>query len=372
MQAEPVQAKRSFRAHAEVAIAEPERLIERVFEHFAGHDAEIAPIERGSSATFFFGQVSMKARPNGLVMEVVADDEVALSRMKSLAAGHLIEFVDGERPRFAWTGDGADATAFPNFREMTVERIIDVTPHMRRITLSGKDLERYVTHGQHLKLFVPPEGIAKPEWPVPGEDGLAVWPADDMRPKVRTFTARSVDLDAGTVDVDFALHGDHGVGSNWALNTRPGDLVGVRGPVGLPVPKADWYLLVGDETALPGIARTLESLPTSAKGMAIIEVSDEREQQPIRYDADIELRWLHRNGAEAGTTALLADAVRAVEMPPAGTRIHAMAGVEYAAFKTIRHYWRDELKLNKKDVLPVAYWRRGHAEGEAVPDDEED
>jgi hypothetical protein len=155
-------------------------------------------------------------------------------------------------------------------------------------------------------------------------------------------------------------------------NARPGDLVGVRGPVGRPLPAADRYLLVGDETALPVIARTLEALPTSAKGVAIIEVADASEQQPIRFAAGVELRWLHRSGAEPGTTSLLVDAVRGVEMPAGGIRIHAMAGVEYTAFKAIRRYWRDELKLDKKDVPPVAYWRRGHSEGEVAPDDEKD
>lgn len=372
MQAEPADAKRSFQAQADVSLADPERVIERVFEHFAGHDAEITPIEHGSSANFFFGNLFMKTRPQGVTMGVSAEDEFGLSYMKWFAAEHLLEFVGGERPRFAWTGDGIGLSQFPNFREMTVERIADVTPHMRRITLSGNDLDRYVTGGQHLKLFVPPKGIGKPEWPVPGEDGLPIWPAGDRRPTVRTYTVRNLDLDTGTVNVDFVLHGDHGVGSRWALDARPGDLIAIRGPVGRPVPEADWYLLVGDETALPVIARTLESLPASAKGFAFIEVADESERQPIRYDCGVELHWLHRNGAEPGTTSLLVDAMRTVEMPPAGTRIHAMAGVEYTAFKAIRHYWLDELHLNRKDVLPVAYWRRGVAEGKSVPGDEKD
>jgi NADPH-dependent ferric siderophore reductase len=372
MQTKSAETKRSFQAQAEVKIADPEHVIAQVFEHYAEHDAEIVPIKGGSSASFYLGEVSMQAGPNNIVMNVKADDETGLAFMKSLAASHLVEFAEGERPRFAWTGDGVGLSQFPNFREMTVERIIDVTPRMRRITLSGSDLGRYATHGPHLMLFVPPGGSAMPEWPVPGEDGLPIWPADDRRPHVRSYTVRSLDLAAGTIDVDFVLHGDHGVGSRWALNARPGDIIGARGPTGRRRPEADWYLLVGDETALPVIARTLESLPANAKGVAIIEVSEESEQQPFKFNADIEIRWLHRNGAEPGTTSLLVDAVRAVEMPPTSTRIHAMAGVEYTAFKAIRRYWRDELKLDRKDVLPVAYWRRGRAQGEATPDDEDD
>lgn len=76
------------------------------------------------------------------------------------------------------------------------------------------------------------------------------------------------------------LHGDHDLGSRWALNARPGGVIGVRGPTGRRRPQVTWYLLVGDETALPVIARTLESLPTAAKGFAFIEVADESGQQP--------------------------------------------------------------------------------------------
>ncbi len=372
MQAEPAQAKLSFQSQAEVPVADPERIIEQVFEHFVGHDATITAIPGGHSAEFFFGEASMQVVTDRLVMKVKATDDAWLAYMKQFLAGHLAMFAGGARPKFAWTGDGAGAKTFPNLHEMTVVRIVNPTPHMRRITLSGPGLERYVIGGQHIKLFIPPEGVVKPEWPVPGEDGIPIWPPEERRPLVRTYTVRDIDEQAGTCDIDFVLHGDRSVGSRWATYAKVGDVVGVRGPVGRPVPDADWYLLVGDETALPVIARTIETLPATSKGVAIIEVSDESEQQPIKYEADIELRWLLRNGDEAGTTALLVDAVRAVEMPPAGTRIHAMAGVEYTAFKAIRRYWRDELQLNKKDLLPVAYWRRGVAEGEAVPDDEKD
>jgi NADPH-dependent ferric siderophore reductase len=306
-----------------------------------------------------------------LVMDVRADDESRLAYMKQFTAGHLVEFVEGRRPRFAWRGDGSDTRRFPNLHEMTITKIVDVTPRMRRVTLSGPGLERYVSGGHHVKLFIPPEGIEKPEWPVPGEDGIAIWPADTMRPVVRTYTARSVDLAANTVDIDFVLHGDHSIGSRWAMNAMPGDLVGMRGPAGRPVPQADWYLLVGDETALPAIARTLESLPSGTRGVALIEVANEAEKQPIDHPTEIDVRWLFRDGAEAGTTDLLVDAVRDIQMPPRDMLIHAMAGIEYTAFKAIRRYWVDELALDRKDVLAVAYWRRGLTEGEPNPENDD-
>ena len=360
MRAEPIH----LRAEADVALADPDHVVDAVLEHLLGHELPVTRTAQGGVATFLQGEALMQVRPGGVLMRATAIHEAGLAYMKSVMASHLIEFAGPTRPEIVWTGDGADATVFPNFREMTVTRIADITPHMRRITLSGRDLASFATGGLHFKLFVPPEGVTEPEWPVPGTDGLPIWPADDKRPTVRTYTIRKIDAAAGTFDADFVLHGDHSVGSRWAMNARPGDIVGVRGPTGRPIAEADWYLLVGDETALPAIARHLEALAASARGVALIEVADETERQQIDHNTGIAIRWLYRNGAAPGTTTLLIDAVRAVEMPPAGTAIHAMAGVEGEAFKAIRHYWREELKLDKKDVLPSTYWRRGKAEGE--------
>lgn len=372
MQSKAAGSPRLLKAEASIEIDDPDSIIREIFHHFIEHGADVQFTEGGASATFFFGEGSMRSSPTGLVMTAQAVDLAWLAYTKQIMAGHLVDHLNGHRPRFAWTGDGAGATRFPNLHEMTVERIVDLTPHMRRITLSGPGLERYVTGGLHVKLFIPPAGISKPEWPVPGQDGIAIDPPEQVRPTVRTYTVRSFDLAAGTIDVDIILHEYYGAGSDWANNVQLGDIVGVRGPIGRRLPEADWFLLVGDETALPVIARMLESLPPSAKGTAIIEVSDEGEEQLIQHDSDIELLWLHRNGAKAGTTSLLIDAVRAIVMPPPETRIHAMAGVEYTAFKAIRRYWRDELQLTKTDIFPVAYWRKDRAEGELWPNDKDD
>jgi NADPH-dependent ferric siderophore reductase len=84
-----------------------------------------------------------------------------------------------------------------------------------------------------------------------------------------------------------------------------------------------------------GVADTIREPPPSFR-VAIIEVADESEWQQIDHETGIDVRWLHRDGADAGTTTLIADAVRTVEMPRAGTPIYAFAGVEAETFKAMR------------------------------------
>ena len=71
------------------------------------------------------------------------------------------------------------------------------------------------------------------------------------------------------------------------------------------------------------------------------------------------MQWLNRNGAEAGTTTLLQDAVRAVELPEGEEDIYVWAGCEFNAFRNIRSYMRKERNVPKNRQLIVAYWRRG-------------
>lgn len=351
-------------AQTRFSVAAPGALVDHIFDLFDGRAAAIRREEGGITASLFSGEASMHETPSGLVVTVRATDEGALSTLKGLMASQIIALAGDDRPTIVWTGDGAGARVFPNFREMTVRRIVDVTPHMRRVTLAGRDLARFAVGGMHLHLLVPPEGLEKPEWPTPGPDGLPVWPPEERRPRLRTYTVRQVDPDAGSIDVDFVLHGDpaESVGARWAALARPGDIVGVRGPVGRATPEADWVLLAGDETALPVISRLLETLPATTRGVALVEVADASEEQPLEYAADVELRWLHRGGAAAGESTVLTDAVCAIR-PPAGVgRIYAMAGAEHAAARAIRAFWRDELGLDRRDMIAAAYWRLGKAE----------
>jgi len=350
---------RSLSATARVTLSKPDVIMSRLLKHFSEY-ADISTSERRGEIALSYGRAIVEADDESLTFHAEGEDDTGLAYMKHAMAEHVLEFATGEKPKIIWTGHGAAGAPLPYFREMRVVSAHSITPHMCRVRLRGRNLERFAHGGLHVRLLFPPKGVAEPQWPVTGEDGRPAWPDGEMKLVNRVYTIRNIDVEKGEVDIDIVIHeGEETPGSSFALTAREGDLVGMTGPGGGSAGEADWYLLAGDETALPAIGRILEGLPAHVKAVVRIEVDSAAEEQALRSDADVDLVWLHRNGREAGTTTLLADAVRAVEFPEDGRRLFAWAGCEFAAFRTIRTYLRKERNLDKQDHLVVAYWRRG-------------
>jgi NADPH-dependent ferric siderophore reductase len=244
-------------------------------------------------------------------------------------------------------------------RTLTVKRIERITPRMARITLAGPDLEGFATLDaeDHVKIFPPAEGAELPVFPTVENDRWVRSP-DGPVLVFRDYTVRRFDAEAGELDLDFVLH-DHGPGGRWATTAQPGSKVGVFGPRGSLILRKDfdWLLLAADETALPALLRRIEETRPGTRVIAFAEVADAAEEQPVSTSADLELTWLHRNGAEPGSTALLEEAVRATELP-AGDGYVWVAG-EADSIKPLRRYLRRELGLPKGAFDVDGYWRRG-------------
>ena len=232
---------------------------------------------------------------------------------------------------------------------------------MRRITLGGEECVE-LANGPNLKLAIPPRGLAQPEWPMQGADGKAIWPPPDRRPAMRTYSVRRHNPDAREIDVDFFLHGT-GPASTWAQEAVPGDVIGIGVPGGRAVAPGDWYLLTGDEAALPGISRILEELPASARGHAFIEVNGDEDELPVVTRSGVHVTWLHRGSAPAGTTTLLADAVRRLDWPR-DQQVSAWISGESDSVRAIRSFVRDERLLPAAQIVAIGYWRRGLSETE--------
>lgn len=356
-------------AFAEIALASPQAVMARLCARFAEF-GEVTATGRCSRIETGFGSADLEACERCLKVLATGRDDSSLAYTKLAVAEHLLHLAGDEQPSIVWTGDGATGRPLPYFREMRVVGARDIAPHMRRLTLAGEDLARFVGGGLHVRLLFPPSRAAPPRWPVCGADGRPQWPQGEERPLVRIYTIRAIDVQRGEVEIDFVLHqGDAMPGARFAAEARPGDIVGMTGPGGGCAGEADWYLLAGDDTALPAIARMLEAMPAGKRAVVRIEVDGSGDEQDIRSAANVDLRWLHRNGAEPGTTALLENAVRAVDWPRSSTRVFAWAGCEHGSFRAIRRYFRAERGLTREQHLVAAYWRRGY-EGDTARRDE--
>jgi len=357
---------KSLIAEATVELADPEHVVRQVCDHIAEHGATIVAHDGEIAFSLGLHRGVLRRVDSGLHIRAEAPDLSGLDEVRAVIASHLIEFAGEPAPRIRWNGDGAGVRPPLNFREVRVVEARTLTPHMRRIVFSAQDLARFdgLLH-LHVKLLLPPSrGSSTPQWPMLGEDGLMRWEGG-ARPAVRRYTLREIDVAAGRFSIDFVLHADAGVGSGWATDARPGDVIGMIGPGGRGLLPAQWYLFAGDETALPAIARMLEALADGVPAIALIEVADATEEQAIATKASARIRWLHRNGAAPGTTSLLADAIREVTFPTDGSSVYVWVAGEFDAFRSIRTFLRKERGLKKHEHLAVSYWRRGRSDDEA-------
>ncbi|GAA2264643.1 siderophore-interacting protein [Kitasatospora cystarginea] len=281
---------------------------------------------------------------------------------------------------------------------LTVAAVRRLSPHMVRITFTGKalgDLARWPD--QQLKLIFPRPGQSVPRLPVPGKgsDAMRWYQAylaipENERPWLRSYTVRAHHPDRSAIDIDFVLHGDPhlesyeqpgrapdgrgdglGPATRWALAAQPGDVIGRYGPsadYARPLGAADWYLLVGDQTALPAIATLLESLPEGARALAWIEVGEAADEQRIDSRAEVSLHWLHRDGTLPGRGGALLEAVRGAEFP-AGSAFAWLAG-ESSEVRALRRHLVHDRGLGKQSIEFTGYWRLKLSQDDApTPED---
>ncbi|MBN9217235.1 MAG: siderophore-interacting protein [Mesorhizobium sp.] len=306
----------------------------------------------------YYGSLSATLDGDAMLVRVAATDETCLSYMKMTVAGHVAQRL-GTASGLRWQGDGRDGGTPVFFREITVVSSAPISPHMQRLRFHGDDLGRFAHGGMHMRLLLPPSGRPA-AWPVMGADGLIVWPGGDDALVVRAYTIRAIDVEGGWLDVDFVLHpGQDTPAAAFAQNARAGDVIGMIGPGGGEAPKARSVLLVGDDTALPAIARVLEDLPRSARAQALIEVDSPDDRIALPQAANIGVSWLYRQGREAGTAGLLPKALREQSHMALGEDLYVWAGCEFADFREIRKIVRKEWGLPRDRHMVTAYWRRG-------------
>jgi NADPH-dependent ferric siderophore reductase len=223
-------------------------------------------------------------------------------------------------------------------RIITVRQVTKIAPHMVRMTFGGVDLAGFASPGfdDHVKLF----------W---GDIG-------------RHYTPRHFDADKGELDIDFALHDAAGPATRWAGRAKAGDAIAMGGPRGsMIVPDDfDWYLLAGDETALPAIARRLEALRPGVRAIVVAEVGGKAEEIELTSRAAVETHWVHRGTAVAGTGTLLEDAIAGLTLPKGEG--FAWAACEAAAARRVRTTLIERHHHPKEWLKVASYWKYGVAD----------
>ncbi len=227
-------------------------------------------------------------------------------------------------------------------RVITVSAVFDITPRMRRITFTCADLGGFQSPSpdDHIKLFFGKEPS--------GEDCM------------RDYTPRYFDIERGFLVIDFALH-EAGVATGWAKTAKVGDSIEVAGPRGSVVVPDDYdfYLLIGDETALPAIGRRLEALRPDVPVKTVCIVQSAAEVQKFHTRAAVEESWVYRKGSGVDDAQLVLAALEKWKAPAGEGYVWIAAEARVA--RTLKTYMLTERNHPATWLKSAGYWIEGAA-----------
>ncbi|GAB3615588.1 siderophore-interacting protein [Okibacterium endophyticum] len=248
---------------------------------------------------------------------------------------------------------------------VNVIRREQVTPNMTRVTFGGADLQRFEFKGfdQWFRLAIPVHDSDRldrlPDRFGPGGLLKYLTIPKGARPVIRNYTVRDFRPDPAELDVDFFIHGDDGVAGPWAASVASGSEAAlVDQGRGWKAVRADWNLLVSDESGLPAVAGILRDMPRDATGHALIELFDPRDRQPLDPPPGMTVHWVERDaGSRPGSAVLpaLGDLTF-----PAGD-VYAFAVGESAVATGARRHLVTERGVQKGNITFSGYWRHGRA-----------
>ncbi|MGO1973387.1 MAG: siderophore-interacting protein [Propionibacteriaceae bacterium] len=253
-------------------------------------------------------------------------------------------------------------------RRLEVDRVVDVTPRMRRVTLVGDQLGAFHADGldlpaftspmfdDHVKLIFAEGGDLNSALPIQRARSID-WPAAEHR-RGRDYTPRRFDPDTGELDLDFVLHGA-GPAVEWARTAEPGVAVHFAGPKSsLVLPDdLDWIVLAADETGLPAVGRFLDERPLAVPVDVIIEIGDPRAVQELVVRPEDTLHWVSSGGLE--------QALRDLDRRDGSG--YAWAAGESKALLPIRRWLRGERQLPASHVNVTGYWHHEEDEQQSTP-----
>jgi NADPH-dependent ferric siderophore reductase len=243
----------------------------------------------------------------------------------------------------------------------TVDAVERLAPSMIRIVFGGPGLAGFSptdATDQYVNAAFVPEG-APYSVPFDLDEVRELDPA--LRPRHRRYTIRAWNPDTRQVTIDFVAHGDVGYAGRWAQRATVGDRLQMAGPSGnyRPDPTADWHLLVGDESALPAIAASLDALDGSRPAVVVAVVDSPDHEVALPQPGGVDVHWLHRCTSPVPED-LLADAVAGLDWLDG--RADVFVHGEAAEVRAVRRFLLAERGIDRAAASISPYWRRDHTD----------
>lgn len=243
-----------------------------------------------------------------------------------------------------------------SFARATVTKTSRLSARLHRIVLHCPDLDRLDVPSAAdaaVGVYFPDPGLDGPPTPE-YRDGVLGFHDPDNTPEGRNYSIRHHDTATNRITVDVVLH-QHGVGTTWAANAKPGHQVELAHARSWydPETTTDWQLLVTDLSGLPAAARIISELDSQTETLVIAEVLDESDLTflPSKSNVTVEASVGTGNGA---SPSVLAERVKARSLPTG--RGYCWFAGEAAESRTVRKYFR-ELGWSARQLDVIGYWR---------------
>ncbi len=334
----------AYRLKARAKLPEPEECLLHVVEHLKEHDGQV----QEQAGAFLVSLPDVRGRlscEEGLLLvDAASNDAETAYFVKSWLDGVFRHAAGAGSVEIDWEENWSAGPLPPSFSILKVQALQRIAPWMMRITLQCPDAARFDrADALHVQVLV---NFADLTLATDQERRSLTW---------RRYTVRAVDLVKNTLDIDVFLHGEAGPGASWAEELRVGDLVGVSGPSGGGIGASDYYLIAGDETAVPAIARIMRLLPQNCCGEVLIEVAEGAERLSIETPVGVSLTWLERS--KDAVSVLEAAVISALaELPSEKTLV--WVACEAGVATQLRKRVRAIAQPGKLDHLIAGYWKR--------------
>jgi len=227
-------------------------------------------------------------------------------------------------------------------RNITVRKIHQLSPNMKRITFASEDFYDFPENenGGYIKFLFKKKNSEK--------DELLVRPYT-----IRNFRKHKLEL-----DVDFSYHsGNEGYATKWAYEAKIGDKISIDGPGSKQLISNDynWFFFVGDMTALPAIGSYLEQLPENSSGCVVIEITSINDKVVLKKPKHINVKWIVKSNNKNIDNFL--NAVKEVKWQNKNPYI--WVACEFTKMKFLRNYFQKEKKICKNEMYISSYWKSG-------------